>query len=64
MLEFTVPNMSCGHCASVVNRICKQVDPTADIQVDLGGRTIRIETSADRQGFAKALVEAGYPPAA
>lgn len=63
MLEFSLPNMSCGHCANAVTQTCKQVDPSAKVQVDLVGRTVRIETSADRGGFAQALMEAGYPPA-
>ena len=64
MLELNLPNISCGHCASAVIRTCKQVDPAAKVQVDVNGKTVRIETSADHQGFAQALAEAGYPPAA
>lgn len=64
MYEFSIPNMSCGHCASAVTQACRQVDPAAKVQVDMSGKKVRIETSADRQGFAQALTQAGYPPAA
>ena len=55
--------MSCGHCASTVTQACKLVDPSAKVEVDLNTKQVRIESSEDRQVFAEALTEAGYPPA-
>jgi copper chaperone len=64
MLEFSLPDMSCGHCASTVTQTCKLVDPDAKVEVDLDNKRVKVESSKERQPFAQALVEAGYPPAA
>lgn len=64
MIEMTLPDMSCGHCASTVARTCKQVDPQAKVEVDLGTKTVKIQSAEDRSEFVEALAAAGYPPAA
>jgi copper chaperone len=64
MLEFNLPDMSCGHCASTVTQTCKLVDPDAKVQVDLDTKKVTVDSSESRQDFAEALAEAGYPPAA
>ena len=64
MIEFTVPDMSCGHCVAAITRSAKAVDPAADVQVDLASRRVRIRSDRPRDGFAAALAEAGYAPAA
>lgn len=62
MLEFKLPDMSCGHCASTVTKACSLVDPDARVDVDLTSKTVIIDSSEERQAFADALTEAGYPP--
>ncbi len=64
MLEFNLPDMSCGHCASTVTKTVKLVDPGAKVDVDLNTKKVKIESSEDRASIAEALTEAGYPPAA
>ncbi len=63
MMEFKVDAMSCGHCVSAVTETVKAVDPQARVDVDLPGKTVKIESSQDRARLAHALTEAGYPPA-
>lgn len=63
MLEFNLPDMTRGHCASTVTKTYKLVDPAAKVEVDLGTKRVTVESSQDRQEFAGALSEAGYPPA-
>ena len=63
MLEFNVPAMSCGHCVGVITQTLKLVDPQAQVEVDLAGKKVKVESSVDRQALASALVDAGYPPA-
>ncbi|MEO8391320.1 MAG: heavy-metal-associated domain-containing protein [Polaromonas sp.] len=60
-MEFNVPDMSCGHCAGVINKAVKALDPAAQVSVDLPARKVTIESSEDRQTVAEALAEAGYP---
>lgn len=64
MVEFELQDMTCGHCAGVVNRTVKLVDPEAKVEVDVASKKVKIESSEDRTAFAEALTEAGYPPAA
>jgi copper chaperone len=63
MIEFKLPAMSCGHCVSSVTEAVKQVDPAAKVDVDLATKLVKVETSQPREPIAKALAEAGYPPA-
>ena len=63
MLEFEVKDMSCSHCAGSVTKAVKVVDPAAKVEVDLGSKMVRVESSGDRASFVKALTEAGYPTA-
>lgn len=60
-MEFDIPSMSCGHCASVITQTLKFVDPDAKVSVDLAGKKVTVQTSEDRQAVAAALTEAGYP---
>lgn len=64
MLEFNLPDMSCGHCASTITQTVKRVDPDAKVEVDLSSKKVKIESTGDRGSIAEALTEAGYPPAA
>jgi copper chaperone len=63
MFEFRLPDMSCGHCVSVVTTTVKQVDPQAKVEVDLPSHTVWVDSTEDRQSLAEALAEAGYPAA-
>ena len=56
MVEFDVRDLRCGHCVGGVTQ--------ARVEVDLGGKKVEVESSADRQVLALALADAGYPPAA
>ncbi|MEO5669655.1 MAG: heavy-metal-associated domain-containing protein [Ramlibacter sp.] len=62
MIELNLPDMTCGHCASVVAKTVSLVDPQAKVQVDLATKNVTIESGEERGEFAEALTEAGYPP--
>lgn len=61
MLEFTIPSMTCGHCVKAVTKVLKQVDPQANVVIDLPDHSVRVRTELDRQAMIDALTEAGYP---
>lgn len=61
MYEFTIPNMTCGHCAGTVKTAIERADPAASSIIDVGTKTARVETSASPEAIAAAIVEAGYP---
>ena len=64
MIEFSVPDMSCGHCVSMVTKTVKLIDPDATVEIDLGQKKVRVESTEDRSALVEALTEAGYPPSA
>ena len=63
MIEFQLPDMTCGHCASRVAQALKLTDPACLFSVDIGTRTVQVQSTEDRQTLAEALAEVGYTPA-
>ncbi|NML16952.1 heavy-metal-associated domain-containing protein [Azohydromonas caseinilytica] len=64
MIEFTVPEMSCGHCVGAITQALKGVDPDARVDVALAEKKVRVQSDAGREVLARALTNAGYEPAA
>lgn len=60
MIKFNVQGMTCGGCARAVTEAVQQVDPTASVDVDLAGKTVSVESSADAGEVKAAIEEAGY----
>lgn len=63
MIEFTINDMSCGHCASVITKTVKALDSAAKVDIDLAHKKVTVESTEDRADLVAALTEAGYPPA-
>jgi copper chaperone CopZ len=61
MYELKVDGMSCGHCIKSVTGAVLEVDPAAKVNVDLAGKTVQVESSADLEAIRHAISEAGYP---
>ncbi|MBW8847431.1 MAG: heavy-metal-associated domain-containing protein [Burkholderiales bacterium] len=62
MYQFTLPDMSCGHCVAAITQALKSVDPQAQVSVDASTKTAAVLSALPRQTLAAALIEAGYPP--
>ena len=62
MLEFKLPDMSCGHCVRAVTEALKKTDPAATVVVDLPHKTVQVTSALPRPNLVAALTEAGYPP--
>ena len=60
-MEFDIPDMSCGHCASAITQALKQLDASASISIDLPAKKVTVQTTEDRQAVADVLTAAGYP---
>lgn len=58
--QFTVSGMSCGHCVRAVTEAVKEVDPAAGVQVDLGHKSVVVQSGADRAKLGDAIAAAGY----
>ncbi len=63
MIAFEVPDMTCGHCVSMITKAVKQTDRNALVAIDLGSKRVQIEsTAADEAEFLAAIEEIGYTP--
>jgi copper chaperone len=63
MIQFTLPDMTCGHCVKVVTETVRRVDAQAQLQVDLPTHAVTIDSGKPAADFAAALAEEGYAPA-
>jgi copper chaperone len=64
MIELTVKDMTCNHCASSITRAVKDVDAEGKCEIDLGSKRVRISSSRPAAEFVAAIQEAGYTPEA
>jgi copper chaperone len=61
MLKLKVPDMTCGHCVSTVEKAIKAVDARASVKTDLASKTVTVDSSAAVEAISKAIDGAGYP---
>jgi copper chaperone len=64
MYEFSVPDMTCGHCASTITGALKAEDPKAKIEIDLSRHVVKVESALAQEEIARQIAQAGYTPAA
>lgn len=60
MLEFNVPQMSCGSCARAITNAVQSVDPAASVEVDLGKKRVAVHSKLGAEPIEAAIQEAGY----
>lgn len=61
--EFSVEDMTCGHCEKAVTKALAHALPGAAVHIDLTAHTVSIEGDAGVAGKAEtAIREAGYTP--
>ncbi len=59
-MEFSVPEMSCGHCTAAIEKAVKDVDPAATVNCDLDTRRVAVDTSISQADVSLAIKAAGY----
>jgi copper chaperone len=64
MIEFTVNDMSCSHCAATITKAVRQVDAQGRVEVDLAGKRVRIASGRPAEEFRAAIADAGFTPEA
>lgn len=62
MLEFTIEDMTCGHCVATITRAVKDAAPEATVDIDLGQHRVRIDDAPDPMRIEEAIRDAGYTP--
>jgi copper chaperone len=60
MHRYSIPSMTCGHCAGTIDRAVKSVDPKADITIDLKAKEVSVRSAATETQIAAAIRSAGY----
>ena len=63
MLEFSIPNMTCGHCVKSVTEAVKAAARAARVDIDLPTHRVQVQTSVPRDAVVARLADAGYAPA-
>ncbi|KIG07415.1 heavy-metal-associated domain-containing protein [Caballeronia concitans] len=60
MTEFNVQGMSCQHCVAAVTRSIQDIDPKAQVRVDLEKGKVAVESTQSEAALKEAIDEAGY----
>ena len=60
--EWTVEDMSCGHCVQTITKAVKASDPGALVQTDLDTHQVVVDNIRDPDAIEAAIREAGYQP--
>jgi copper chaperone len=60
MTEFEVQGMSCQHCVAAVTRSIHEIDPQAQVRVDLERGRVTVESSQTNEALIDAIDDAGY----
>jgi copper chaperone len=62
MIEFTVQDMTCGHCVATITSALKTADPEARCEIDLAARRVKVESALSGDRIAAAITRAGFSP--
>ena len=62
MIEFTVQDMTCGHCAATITEAVKSVDPAGRCDIDVAARRVRVDSEMSAERIASAIARAGFTP--
>jgi len=63
MIEFTVQDMTCGHCAATITEAVKAVDPAGRCEIDLAAKRVKVDSAFSAERIAAAITKAGFTPA-
>jgi copper chaperone len=60
MTEIEVEGMSCQHCVAAVTRAIRDIDPQAQVDVNLERGRVIVESSQSVAALREAIDDAGY----
>ncbi|MEX5571063.1 heavy-metal-associated domain-containing protein [Pseudomonas syringae] len=60
MQLFNVQGMTCGHCVRAVTEAIKNDDPSADVQVELASKQVKVQSSLSPKRIVSLISEEGY----
>jgi copper chaperone len=59
-MKFKVPDMSCGHCTSTIEKAIKEVDSAASVICNISDHTVAVQSALPPEKLADVLKRAGY----
>lgn len=59
-MEFSVPDMSCGHCTAAIEKALIKADPAAKVRCDLSARRVRVQSTLSAEAVKSVLNDIGY----
>ena len=62
MHEFSVQDMTCGHCAATITDAVKALDHAGRCEIDLAGKRVKVESAFPADRVAAAIAKAGFTP--
>jgi copper chaperone len=62
MITLHIPNMNCGGCARGVTAEIREVDASAQVDPDLQGRTVAVQSTKLEARLRQVLADAGFAP--
>jgi copper chaperone len=62
MIQFQVPDMTCGHCVGVITKAIKEADAKAAVEFDLPNHLVKVQTDTDAAAVEATIRDAGYTP--
>lgn len=62
--EFTVADMTCGHCVKTITTAIQKEWPTAVVVADTATHRLSVDVEADSAAVAAVVKEEGYTPVA
>lgn len=60
MYRFKVPGMTCCHCKSTIEKGIKNIDPQAEVSVDIEHSEITVRSQANEAYISDTIRAAGY----
>ncbi len=57
---FQVQGMTCGHCEKSVQQAIRQIDPTAQVQIDRSQGRVAVSSEVAADTLKTAIREEGY----
>jgi len=60
MITLNVPSIKCDGCAEAITNEIKTHDPQAKVEVDVDGKTVKVETKAQEGAVKDMIAAAGH----
>ena len=60
MSNFTVPDMSCGHCTAAIEKAIKAIDPSATVVCVHATKSVSVESNLSEPAVSEAIRSAGF----